>query len=49
MFGSDWPACTFGAPLGAWITALREIVSTRSDRLQHKLLHENATRIYGLV
>jgi L-fuconolactonase len=48
VFGSDWPVCTFGAPLGEWITALREIISTRPDRLQHKLLHENATRIYQL-
>ena len=23
VFGSDWPVCTFGAPLGEWITALR--------------------------
>ena len=49
VFGSDWPVCTFGAPLGEWITALREIISTRPDRLQHKLLHENATRIYQLA
>ena len=49
VFGSDWPVCTFGAPLGEWITALREIVSTRPDRLQHKLLHQNAERIYQLA
>jgi predicted TIM-barrel fold metal-dependent hydrolase len=49
VFGSDWPVCTFAASLGEWITALREIVSGRSERLQHKLLHENAERIYGLA
>ena len=49
VFGSDWPVCTFAASLGEWITALREIVSGRSERLRHKLLHENAERIYGLA
>ena len=49
VFGSDWPVCTFAASLGEWITALREIVKGRSPRLQHKLLHENAERIYRLT
>lgn len=49
VFGSDWPVCTFAASLGEWITALREIVRGRSPRLQHKLLHENAERIYRLT
>lgn len=49
VFESDWPVCTFGARLGEWITALREIVATRPERLQHKLLHENAERIYQLL
>lgn len=49
VFGSDWPVCTFAASLGEWITALREIASRHSPRLQHKLLHENAERIYRLT
>ena len=49
VFGSDWPVCTFAASLGEWITALREIISVRSPRLQRKLLHENAERIYRLT
>ena len=49
VFGSDWPVCTFAASLGEWITALREIASRRSPRLQRKLLHENAERIYRLT
>ena len=49
VFGSDWPVCTFAASLGEWITALREIIKDRSPRLQRKLLHENAERIYRLT
>lgn len=49
VFGSDWPVCTFAASLGEWITALREIIGVRAPRLQRKLLHENAERIYRLT
>lgn len=48
VFGSDWPVCVPGSSLADWVSALREIVSCRSERLQHKLLHENAKLIYGL-
>ena len=48
VFGSDWPVCVPGSPLAGWVTALREIVSSRPQRLQHKLLHQNAERLYRL-
>ena len=48
MIGSDWPVCVPTTPLSGWVSALREIVSDRSERLQHKLLYQNAQRIYRL-
>lgn len=48
VFGGDWPVCNFGASLGAWVAALREIVSGRPEEEQAKLLAGNAERIYGL-
>ena len=48
VVASDWPVCTLGAPLAAWFTALRDIISTRSEGDQRRLLHDNAVRLYGL-
>ena len=48
VFGGDWPVCNFGASLSAWVAALREIVSGRSEEAQAKLLAGNAERLYGL-
>ena len=48
VFGGDWPVCNFGASLSAWVAALREIVSGRSEEEQAKLLAGNAERLYGL-
>lgn len=48
VFGGDWPVCNFGASLGAWVAALREIVSGRSEEEQAKLLAGNAERLYRL-
>ena len=48
VFGGDWPVCNFGASLGAWVAALREIVSGRPEEEQAKLLAGNAERLYGL-
>ena len=48
VFGGDWPVCNFGASLGAWVAALREIVSRRPEGEQAKLLAGNAERLYGL-
>jgi L-fuconolactonase len=49
VFGGDWPVCTMGATLSAWVQALREIISNRSEEEQQKLLADNADRIYGLL
>ena len=49
VFGGDWPVCTLGAPLAAWVKALREVVrgpEARAD--QRKLFHDNAVRVYRL-
>ena len=48
VFGSDWPVCTRGAPLRAWVEALRAIVRSRPEAEQRKLLHDNAVRFYRL-
>ena len=48
VFGGDWPVCNLGASLGAWVAALREIVSGRPEEEQAKLLAGNAERLYGL-
>ncbi len=49
VFGGDWPVCNFGASLGEWVAALRQIVSGRPEEDQAKLLAGNAERLYGLV
>jgi L-fuconolactonase len=48
IFGGDWPVCTLGAPLGAWVGALREVVRNRPLPDQRKLFHENAAVAYRL-
>jgi L-fuconolactonase len=48
LFGSDWPVCTLGAPLKDWVSALREIISSRPAADQRALLWDNAVRTYGL-
>ena len=48
VVGSDWPVCLGGASLLDWITALRQIISSRPEAEQRKLLFENAVLHYGL-
>lgn len=48
VFGGDWPVCLLGGSYKDWVTALRQIVSSRPVADQNKLLHENARRFYGL-
>lgn len=48
LFGSDWPVCTRVATLRDWVKALKEVIRSRSEREQRKLLHDNAVRFYGL-
>lgn len=49
VFGSDWPVCTAAATLAQWITALKQIIASRSQRDQRALLYDNAARLYGLA
>ncbi|MBX3015277.1 MAG: amidohydrolase family protein [Caldilineaceae bacterium] len=48
VFGGDWPVCTLVASYREWVTALLEIIASRSEQDQRKLLAENAERFYGL-
>jgi L-fuconolactonase len=48
IFGSDWPVCLNGAPLRDWVTALKQIIASRSESEQRQLLRENANTFYGL-
>ena len=47
--GGDWPVCTLGASLGEWFAALREIIASRPEDEQAKLLAGNAERLYALA
>ena len=49
VFGGDWPVCLLGAPLAAWVRALRAIVQERPRAEQNKLWSANARRHYGLA
>ena len=48
VFGGDWPVCLLGGSYRNWVTALREIIASRSVADQKKLMHENARKFYGL-
>ncbi|MDX1945171.1 MAG: amidohydrolase family protein [Pirellulaceae bacterium] len=48
LFGSDWPVCLLGAPLAAWVSALRQIIASRPALEQKQLLWDNAAKFYGL-
>jgi predicted TIM-barrel fold metal-dependent hydrolase len=48
VWASDWPVCTRGATLREWLTAFRQIIASRPEAEQRKLLHDNAMRFYGL-
>ncbi|MBX3441067.1 MAG: amidohydrolase family protein [Planctomyces sp.] len=48
VFGSDWPVCLLGAPLLAWVQALRDIIAERPEPEQTQLWSGNALRIYRL-
>ena len=48
VFGGDWPVCLYGSPYGQWAAAMREVISTRTEAEQQKVLHDNAMAFYGL-
>ncbi len=49
VFGGDWPVCKMGASYSEWVTALKQIVSSRPIADQKKLFHDNAMQHYGLT
>jgi L-fuconolactonase len=48
IFGGDWPVCTLRSSFQEWASALREIIRSRPEADQRKLLSENAERLYSL-
>lgn len=49
LFGGDWPVCTLGAPLDAWVESLRRIVADRPEAERRKLWRDNAVKAYRLA
>lgn len=48
IFGGDWPVCKLGTSLSDWFTAIKEIISIRSEEDQKKLMRDNAIKFYPL-
>ena len=48
LFGGDWPVCSLGGSLTAWVRALRQVVAEYPADQQRKLFYENALRVFGL-
>ena len=49
IYGGDWPVCKVRASYRAWVSALEEILASRSGEDRKKLLHDNAVKFYGLA
>lgn len=48
VWGSDWPVCTLGGGLMAWVAATHALLDGASEGERRKLLSENARRIWKL-
>ncbi len=48
VWGSDWPVCTTTSDLRTWVQVTHQLIAAADERDQQKLLHGNATRIYGI-
>jgi predicted TIM-barrel fold metal-dependent hydrolase len=48
VWGSDWPVCTLGGGLMAWVAATHALLNGASEDERRKLLAENAERIWNL-
>lgn len=48
MFAGDWPVVLLAASYAEWLTAVRQVVSTRPETDQRKLFHDNAVSHYRL-
>lgn len=49
VFGGDWPVCLLGASYRRWVESLKEVIASRSELDQRKLLHDNAEKFYRLA
>jgi predicted TIM-barrel fold metal-dependent hydrolase len=48
VWGSDWPVCTLGGGLMAWVAATHALLNGASEDERRKLLAKNAERIWNL-
>ncbi|MCY0152209.1 amidohydrolase [Hoeflea alexandrii] len=48
VWGSDWPVCTLGGGLLAWVAATHALIDGASAEEKQKLLSGNAQRIWSL-
>ena len=48
VWGSDWPVCTLGGGLMAWVAATHALIDGASAEEKQKLLSGNARRIWSL-
>ena len=48
VWGSDWPVCTLGGGLTAWLAAARALVAGASEAEREKLYSANARALWGL-
>lgn len=48
VWGSDWPVCTLGGGLLAWVAATHALLEGASADERRRLLSENAARIWNL-
>jgi predicted TIM-barrel fold metal-dependent hydrolase len=49
VWGSDWPVCTLGGTLSAWVAATHALLSGTSAVERAKLLSTNARRLWRLA
>ncbi|WP_295815100.1 amidohydrolase [uncultured Nitratireductor sp.] len=48
VWGSDWPVCTLGGGLMAWVAATHALMEGASEDERRKLYSENARRIWNI-
>ena len=48
VWGSDWPVCTLGGGLSAWVAATHALASGASNEEREKLYSANAARLWRL-
>ena len=49
VWGSDWPVCTLGGGLLAWVAATHALLAGASEAEREKLLSANARRLWKLA